>query len=62
MTCEDRYQSDRRCEYDEGIESMELAMCSEGYKWCIGRGVDRLGSEWRIGGERKEGEVLKNNQ
>jgi hypothetical protein len=56
MTCEDRCQSERRCEYGGGIESMELAMCSEGYRWHIGRGgVDRLGSEWRIGGERGEG-------
>jgi hypothetical protein len=50
MTCEDRCQSERRCEYDGGIESME---CSEGYRWRVGRGgVDRLGSEWRTGGER----------
>jgi hypothetical protein len=62
MTCEDRCQSERRCEYDGGIESMELAMCSEGYRWHVGRGgVDRLGSEWRTGGERREGAVLKNN-
>jgi hypothetical protein len=28
----------------------------------VGRGgVDRLGSEWRTGGERREGAVLKNN-
>jgi len=60
--CEDRCQSERSCEYDGGIESMELVMCSEGYRWNIGRGgVDRLGSEWRIGGERREGAVLKNN-
>jgi hypothetical protein len=41
---------------------MELATCSEGYRWHVGRGgVDRLGSEWRTGSERREGEVLKNN-
>jgi hypothetical protein len=34
-------------------------MCSEGYRWRVGRGgVERLGSEWRIGGERKEGAVI----
>jgi hypothetical protein len=31
MTCEDRCESERRFEYDGGIESMELAACSEGY-------------------------------
>jgi hypothetical protein len=46
------------CEYDEGIKSMDLTTCSEGYRWHIGRGgVDRLGSEWRTGGERQEGAV-----
>jgi hypothetical protein len=60
--CEDRCQSERRCEYAGGIESMDLVMCSEGYKWRIGRGGEhRLESEWRIGGKRREGVVLKNN-
>jgi hypothetical protein len=55
-------KSDRRCEYDGGIRSMELVMCSEGYKWRVERGgLYSLGSEWRIGGERREGAVLKNN-
>jgi hypothetical protein len=62
MTCEDRCQSERKCEYNGGIESMELATCSEGYRWHVGRGgLYRLGSEWRTGGEKQEGEVLKNN-
>jgi hypothetical protein len=62
MTCEDRCQSERRCEYDGGIESMELEMCREGYRWHIGRGgVDRSGSELRTCGKRQEGALLKNN-
>jgi hypothetical protein len=53
MTCEDRCKSERRCEYDGGIESMELETCNEGYRWSVGRGgLDRLGSEWRTSGER----------
>jgi hypothetical protein len=29
-------------------------MSSDGYRWCIGRGgLDRLGSEWKTGGEGK---------
>jgi hypothetical protein len=61
MMCEDRCQSDRRCEYDGGTESMELATCREGYRWHVRRGgVDRLGSEWRIGGETaREGGIEK---
>jgi hypothetical protein len=41
-------KGERRCEYDGGIESMELATCSERYRWHVERGgVDRLGGEWR---------------
>jgi hypothetical protein len=38
MTCEDRGQIERSCEYDGGIDSMELATCSEGYRWRKARG------------------------
>jgi hypothetical protein len=31
---------------------MELATCSEGYRWHIERGgVNRLGGEWRTSGQ-----------
>jgi hypothetical protein len=32
MTCEDKCRSERGCEYDGGIKSMYLVMCSEGYR------------------------------
>jgi hypothetical protein len=35
MTCEDRCQSERRCEYDGGIESMGLVISKWIREWGV---------------------------